>query len=128
MHFFVFILFVLVPLFFPVDLCPLPNWGIFQTLILQIFVLAPTSLLFPSGDFSDTNDRSFALHCWRSLAILNLFFLCCPDWVNSIDLYVHWFFSPLLSPFCYWVHPGSFSISFTLFLVLKFLFDFFFFF
>ena len=64
MHFFVFILFVLVPFFFfPVDLCPLPNWGIFQTLILQIFVLAPTSFLFPSGDFSDINDRSFALHC-----------------------------------------------------------------
>lgn len=41
--------------FFPVDLCPLSNWGIFQTLTLQIFVLARTSFSFPSGDFSDTN-------------------------------------------------------------------------
>ena len=74
-------------------------------------VFAPTSFSFPSGDFSDANDRSFALHCWGSLVILNLFFLCCPVWVISIDFYVH---------SC--LHFATESIQG----VLKFLFDFFF--
>ena len=88
-------------------------------------VLAPTSFSFPSGDFSDANDRSFALHCWGSLAILNLFFLCCPDWVVSIDLYVHCYLHSALSPSREFFYFIFFIFSFKIF--IWFFFSFFYF-
>lgn len=79
--------------------------------IISLTTFSASYFPFPSETNLHVLDLLFLLHESQRLCsfFFNLFHLCCSDWVNSIDL------SSCSSPLYYWVHPGNFKTSWSLY-------------
>lgn len=108
------------------------NLGRFWLLLLFFLVVFQSCHFFLSWDSNNVDVRSFIIVSWVPEALF-IFFLCslfslCSDWTVSIlgfPVHRDFFLSP---PFCCWVYPLSIYFDYCILSVLKFQFDFSFYF